>query len=58
MGPLTYFLVIRPLNELQCSNHADTREQLRVAIERRVDRACTQRGMGLAANGEHHEGGA
>src|SRR6218665_1203061 len=44
-------------NELQCSNlaNANTREQLRVVIERRVDRACTRCGMGLAASGEHHE---
>src|SRR6218665_3032840 len=28
-------------NELQCNNLANTREQLRVVIERRVDRACT-----------------
>src|SRR6218665_1160035 len=42
-------------NELQCSNLVNTREQLRVVIERRVDRACTQCGMGLAASGEHHE---
>src|SRR6218665_231221 len=27
-------------NELQCSNLANTREQIRVLIERRVDRAC------------------
>src|SRR6218665_3551739 len=42
-------------NELQCSNLANTREQLRVVIERGVDRACTRCGMGLAASGEHHE---
>src|SRR6218665_2112785 len=42
-------------NELQCSNLANTLEQLRVVIERRVDRACTRCGMGLAASGEHNE---
>src|SRR6218665_281279 len=42
-------------NELQCSNLANTLEQLRVVIERRVDRACTRCGMGLAASEEHHE---
>src|SRR6218665_2302102 len=42
-------------NELQCSNLANTQEKLRVVIERRVDRACTRCGIGLAASGEHHE---
>src|SRR6218665_1382557 len=42
-------------NELQRSNLANTQEQLRVVIERRVDRACTRCGMGLAASGEYHE---
>src|SRR6218665_2969917 len=32
-------------NELQCSNLANTREQLHAVIERRIDRACTRRGM-------------
>src|SRR6218665_2354390 len=32
-------------NELQCSNLANTQEQLRVVIERRVDRACTRCGI-------------
>src|SRR6218665_3837127 len=43
-------------NELQCSNLANTREHLRVVIERRVDRVCTRCGIGLAASGEHHGG--
>jgi len=43
-------------NESQCSNRASTLEQLRDVIEKRVDRACTQCRMGLAASGEHHEG--
>ena len=34
-------------NELECNNRANTRELLRVVIERRVDRACTRCGMGL-----------
>ena len=40
-------------NKTQCSNRAGTLEQLREAIEKRVDRACTRCGMGLAASGEH-----
>src|SRR6218665_2980712 len=43
-------------NESQCSNRAGTLEQLGEVIERRVDRVCTQCGMGLAASGEHHGG--
>src|SRR6218665_1775039 len=37
---------------MQCSNLANTREHLRVVIERRVDRACIRVGVELAANGD------
>src|SRR6218665_1866361 len=41
-------------NEFKCRNRANTLEQVHVVIERRVDRACTRCGMGLAASAEHH----
>src|SRR6218665_3837759 len=44
--------------ESRRSNRAGTLEQLRAVKERRVGRACTRCGMGLAASGEHHGGAA
>src|SRR6218665_2298796 len=43
-------------NEPRCSYRAGTLEQLREVIGRRVDRACTRCGMGLAASEEHRGG--
>jgi len=43
---------------VQCSNRANTLEQLHAVIESRVNRACTRYGMGLAARGEHYGGAA
>ena len=53
-SPLIVAVTRTRRNESRCSNRAGTLEQLREVIERRVGRACTRCGMGLAAGGEHH----
>src|SRR6218665_419051 len=48
-SPMIVAVIRTRRNQSRRSNRAGTLEQLRVVIERRIDRACNRCGMGLAA---------
>jgi len=57
-SPMIVAVIRTRRNESRRSNRAGTLEQLHEVKERRVGRACTRCGVGLAASGEHHGGAA
>src|SRR6218665_3761930 len=56
--PMIVAVIRTRRNQSRRSNRAGTLEQLHEVKERRVGRACTRCGMGLATSGEHHGGAA